>query len=328
MKRYDFYVLAMALGVWLAGLGLAAAHPLDDLCGMDRWACARRFTPPVDVDQPADSDAVEFAEATGPAGEVSDAGRGGGDAPQFSWLSSGEEIPSEQDPEPRSREAGATVGASPSSQAQSSAPSLVQSRPSPDRPLAQTIALYLQLGFLHILPKGLDHILFVLALFLASTRLRPLLIQITAFTIAHTITLALAASGVVNAPAGIVEPLIALSIAFVAIENIFFEEMTRWRPFVVFGFGLFHGLGFAGVLAELGLPQNQFAAALVSFNVGVEAGQLTIVGLALIPSLLLRRLLQKESAERLYRPIAVVPASLCIAIIAVWWTVERVFLGG
>lgn len=193
------------------------------------------------------------------------------------------------------------------------------------RTVLETIGLYLRLGFLHILPRGLDHILFVLALFLASTRLRPLLIQITTFTAAHTLTLALAASGLVTAPADLVEPLIALSIAFVAIENIFFKDMTRWRPFVVFAFGLFHGLGFASVLVELGLPRAHFATALVSFNVGVEVGQLTVVALALAPALMLRRLLARERVPHLYRPIAVIPSSIAIAVAGVVWASERAF---
>ncbi len=205
-------------------------------------------------------------------------------------------------------------------------PSLTTTVTSPvlERSIWETIGLYLRLGYEHILPKGLDHILFVLALFLASTRLRPLILQITTFTVAHTITLGLAAAGLVSAPSQIVEPLIALSIALVAVENIFFKDMTRWRPLIVFAFGLFHGLGFASVLLELGLPREHFAPALVSFNVGVEFGQLTVVALALIPTLLLRRLLKRENVEHLYRPIVVIPTSLCIAVIGAWWAIERI----
>lgn len=320
MKHRDLLALAILLCAWLAMASPAAAHPLDDLCGMDRWACARRFTPPADVPQSIqdEDDQPDLAIGQAAAPQI---------APPDTSAPARPTRPSEANGS-RPPAAPLLETGTPESAVSPQVPERNEPLSPPDRPLVQTIGLYLQLGFLHILPKGLDHILFVLSLFLASTRLRPLLIQITTFTIAHTITLALAASGVVSAPAAIVEPLIALSIAFVAIENIFFKDMTRWRPLVVFGFGLFHGLGFAGVLAELGLPQHQFTAALVSFNVGVEAGQLTVVGLALIPSLLLRRLLQREDAERLYRPIAVVPASVCIAIIAIWWAVERTFLGG
>ena len=129
---------------------------------------------------------------------------------------------------------------------------------------------YVVLGFTHILPKGVDHILFVIGLFLLSTRLRPVLTQVTAFTVAHSITLGLSIYGIVALPPGIVEPLIALSIAYVAIENLITRELHAWRIGVVFLFGLLHGLGFAGVLRELGLPRNEFLTALLSFNVGVE----------------------------------------------------------
>ena len=182
------------------------------------------------------------------------------------------------------------------------------------------IGLYLQLGYTHILPKGLDHILFVLALFFASSRLKPLVWQVSAFTLAHTLTLALAVLGLVALPSEIVEPVIALSIAFVAIENIVFREMQRWRPLIVFGFGLFHGLGFAGVLVELGMPQGQLLPSLLSFNVGVEAGQLTII-LAMWFGL-------HRFREASWYPGLAKGASALIALVALWWVVERVFLGG
>ena len=120
----------------------------------------------------------------------------------------------------------------------------------------QTMSEYIRLGFVHIVPEGLDHILFVLGLFFLSTQLRPLLVQVTAFTIAHSITLALGLYGVVRIAPSIVEPLIALSIVYVAVENIATSKLSPWRPFVVFAFGLLHGLGFAGILQELGLPRN------------------------------------------------------------------------
>ena len=186
-----------------------------------------------------------------------------------------------------------------------------------DRAWWQTAALYLKIGYEHILPKGLDHILFVLALFLASIRLKPLLIQVSVFTLAHTITLGLAAAGWVKAPGSVVEPLIALSIAFVAVENLFTRDMTPWRPRVVFGFGLFHGLGFASVLLGLGLPEDQFLNALISFNVGVELGQLTVV---LAAWWALRWFFQRPW----YRRRVVLPASLLIAGTGLWWAVQRI----
>lgn len=182
------------------------------------------------------------------------------------------------------------------------------------------IGLYLQLGYTHILPKGLDHILFVLALFFASSRLKPLALQISAFTLAHTLTLGLAVFGLITLSPRIVEPMIALSIAFVAVENLVFRDMQRWRPLVVFGFGLFHGLGFAGVLVELGLPHDQLLPSLLSFNLGVEAGQLTII-------LALWFALHRFRDARWY-PLMANGASALIALVALWWVVERVFLGG
>lgn len=141
----------------------------------------------------------------------------------------------------------------------------------------QTFTQYIPVGFDHILPKGLDHILFVMGLFFLVPRLHALLWQITAFTLAHSITLALAAQGYIIVPGSIVEPLIAASIVYVAIENLANEKITKLRPLVIFGFGLLHGLGFASVLSEFGLPQGLFVPALIGFNVGVEVGQITVL---------------------------------------------------
>lgn len=178
------------------------------------------------------------------------------------------------------------------------------------------IGQYLRLGFLHIVPGGLDHILFVLGLFLLSTRVRPLLWQVTAFTLAHTTTLALSTYGVLQLSSSIVEPLIALSIAYVGVENMLTTELKPWRPAVVFGFGLLHGLGFAGVLRELGLPQGRFVEALLSFNVGVEFGQIAILaGAFLLVGWFRKRVW--------YRARIVIPASGVITIVALYWTVTR-----
>ncbi|MCA9542649.1 MAG: HupE/UreJ family protein, partial [Myxococcales bacterium] len=144
----------------------------------------------------------------------------------------------------------------------------------------QTVARYLRLGFVHILPGGLDHILFVLGMFLLSRRLRPLLYQVTAFTVAHSITLALASLGYVALPGSVVEPLIAASIVYVAVENIVSPELRPWRLYVVFAFGLLHGLGFADVLGTLGLPPGELLLALIGFNIGVELGQIAVLAIA------------------------------------------------
>lgn len=175
---------------------------------------------------------------------------------------------------------------------------------------------YLILGFEHILPLGLDHILFVLGLFLLNPALRPLLQQITTFTIAHSITLGLSMTGVFSLPGEIVEPIIALSIVFVAAENILVKNLHPWRLMVVFLFGLVHGLGFAGVLQELGVPREQFATALISFNVGVEFGQLAVIALALLVT-------GWSLKRQWYRPRLAIPASVLIACVGAYWTAER-----
>jgi hydrogenase/urease accessory protein HupE len=176
---------------------------------------------------------------------------------------------------------------------------------------------YLGLGFTHILPKGTDHILFVVGLFLLSTRWRSVLLQVSAFTLAHSITLGLTIYGVVSLPARVVEPMIALSIAYVAIENMMTTELKSWRVALVFSFGLLHGMGFAGVLRDLGLPRGDFLTALLTFNCGVEAGQLAVVGAAF---LLVRAWRQNEFR---YRRLIVRPASVAIALMGVYWTVQR-----
>ncbi|MCZ6651381.1 MAG: HupE/UreJ family protein [Acidobacteria bacterium] len=183
---------------------------------------------------------------------------------------------------------------------------------------AAVAARYLGLGFTHILPLGLDHILFVLGLYLLTTRLRALLVQVTAFTLAHSVTLALSMYGWLSLPSSLVEPLIALSIAYVAIENIVTTQLKPWRPAVVFGFGLLHGLGFAGVLRDLGLPRADYATALVTFNVGVEFGQVAVLALAFALSGWFR-------SRSWYRLRLAIPASTVIAAVALYWTVERIF---
>jgi HupE / UreJ protein len=189
------------------------------------------------------------------------------------------------------------------------------------RTMIDVLLEYTTLGFTHIVPLGLDHILFVLGLFLLSTRVAPLLIQVTAFTVAHSVTLALSVYGVVSLPPSIVEPLIAASIVYVAVENILTPNLKPWRALVVFGFGLLHGLGFAGVLKEVGLPSGQFVPALVSFNVGVELGQLTVIGAAYLAVGIWGR------NKTWYRPRVVIPASTAVAAVGLFWTVQRV-LGG
>ena len=184
------------------------------------------------------------------------------------------------------------------------------------RPRGEVAVDYLVLGFTHILPLGADHILFVLGLFLLSLRLKPILWQVTAFTIAHTITLALTIYGFVSLPASVVEPLIALSIAYVGLENILTSRLHAWRVVIVFAFGLLHGMGFAGVLTEIGLPESDFLVALLTFNVGVEFGQLAVIVLALLA-------VGTWRTRPWYRRRIVIPASALITLTGLYWTVTR-----
>jgi hypothetical protein len=191
-------------------------------------------------------------------------------------------------------------------------------RPPPPPSRWQVVRQYLWLGYEHILPLGLDHILFVLGLYLLNTAWRPLLVQVTSFTAAHTLTLGLSTYGVVGLSPAIVEPLIALSIAWVAFENVATSELKPWRPALVFGFGLLHGLGFAGVLSRLGLPRDQYLTALLSFNAGVELGQLSVILLAFAALGWFHR-------RPWYRARIAVPLSIAIGLIGLYWAVERVF---
>ena len=182
------------------------------------------------------------------------------------------------------------------------------------------IFTYLWLGFTHILPLGLDHVLFVLGIFFLCRAWRPMVLQVSAFTAAHTLTLALTSYGVVSLPGSVVEPLIALSIAYVGVENLLRSELKTSRLWLVFGFGLLHGMGFAGVLQELGIPSDYFFTSLLSFNLGVEFGQLAVLGLAF---LLVGWWGYKKEW---YRRRVVLPASALIALMGVYWAVERVYL--
>jgi hydrogenase/urease accessory protein HupE len=192
---------------------------------------------------------------------------------------------------------------------------LAEVAPPPTR--LSTAWRYLRLGYTHIVPLGLDHMLFVLGIYLLSRKARTVLLQVSAFTVAHSITLGLSMYGIVTVAPRIVEPMIAISIAYVAIENIFLSELKTWRIALVFGFGLLHGLGFAGALKELGLPRSEFVTALLTFNVGVEAGQLSVIGAAFL-------LVGWHCAHRdWYRNRVVVPASAAIACTAVYWVIQR-----
>ena len=188
------------------------------------------------------------------------------------------------------------------------------------RPLMAVIGSYITLGYLHILPRGLDHILFILGLFLFSPKLRPLLWQVTMFTLAHTLTLGLSMAGIVSLPSRIVEPLIAASIAYVGIENMRSRTLKNSRLILVFAFGLLHGLGFASVLADFGMERGAFMTSLISFNVGVEFGQLTIL-LACFAFIGFW-----FGQKSWYRKYLTIPASALITLIALYWMIERLEL--
>jgi hydrogenase/urease accessory protein HupE len=199
-----------------------------------------------------------------------------------------------------------------------SSPSISLIAPAPPLTARQVAWQYFALGYTHIVPKGTDHILFVLGIFLLSARWRSIVMQVSTFTIAHSITLGLTMYGLVSLPARIVEPMIALSIAYVALENFVTSELKPWRLALVFSFGLLHGMGFAGVLRELGLPHSQYLNALATFNFGVEAGQLSVIAIAYLAVAAVRR------NELRYRQIVVQPASLVIALIGLYWTIQRI----
>jgi hypothetical protein len=184
-------------------------------------------------------------------------------------------------------------------------------------PWPRQLAMYLKLGFRHIVPEGTDHILFVLGLFFLGITWRKLLSQTTVFTIAHATTLFLSTYGIFSLPSKYVEPAIALSIAFIALENVFSPRLGAGRLAVVFSFGLIHGLGFASSLSEVPFPKHQFLVALLGFNFGVDGGQLFIILLAFLAVGWFRN-------KPWFRARVAIPCSLVIASIGVFWAVQRV----
>jgi hypothetical protein len=186
-------------------------------------------------------------------------------------------------------------------------------------PPGLVIGYYLKLGFQHIIPSGLDHILFVSALCLLSTRIKTILWQATAFTVAHSVTLALSMKSIIVVPSAITEPIIALSIVFVAIENILFSHLKPWRVLIVFMFGLIHGMGFASALNEIGLPPNKFYTSILAFNGGVELGQIAII------TLIFSSIVALWGKKNWYRWRVVYPISTGIAMIAMYWAIQRLF---
>lgn len=183
-------------------------------------------------------------------------------------------------------------------------------------PTQHVVGYYLNLGFQHIIPEGFDHILFVIGLCLISTRVKTILWQATAFTVAHTITLALTMKNIIVAPSALVEPIIALSIMFVAVENLVLAELKPWRIAVVFLFGLIHGMGFANSLNEIGLPPDKFFTSIIAFNAGVELGQMAVIATVFL--LLIIPLRQ----QLWYKKRVAYPLSILIALVACYWMVQ------
>ena len=198
----------------------------------------------------------------------------------------------------------------------------VQGYPLDRRSGWQTAWRYTEIGIRHIVPGGTDHLLFVGALLLGAFGLRVLVWLITAFTVAHGLALVAAVTGWVSLPSQWVEAAIAATIAWVGIENLVWRAPVAWRYALVFVFGLIHGLGFAGFIQELGLPEQQLAPALLGFNVGVEIGQIAVVGLLGGAAwLLLGRLREapRATALRWIRRLG----SVAIAAVGALWFVER-----
>jgi hypothetical protein len=176
---------------------------------------------------------------------------------------------------------------------------------------------FLQLGFGHIVPYGLDHVLFVLGLFFCCREFATLLTHVTLFTVAHSLSLGVAVVGGWHAPSQAVEVAIALSIAFVGIENLLRQRPGRWSGTVAFAFGLVHGLGFAEAFHGAAGGAGGFALALLGFNVGVELGQLAVVMLAFL-------IAAKYWERAWYRRSVAVPASTMIALAGLGWAALRI----
>lgn len=186
-------------------------------------------------------------------------------------------------------------------------------------PVTDVLWYYLKLGFEHIIPTGADHILFIAGLCLLSTNIKTIIWQATAFTVAHSVTLALSMKNLIVAPPAVVEPIIALSIMFVAVENMLAKKLSPWRIAIVFLFGLIHGMGFASSLNETGLPPGKFYTAILSFNIGVEIGQIAVI------AAMFTFIINRFKKRTWYKTKIVYGISSVITLIAFYWTIERVF---
>jgi len=187
----------------------------------------------------------------------------------------------------------------------------------------ENVGTFIDFGFQHIIPQGLDHVLFVVALYLNARGWRSLILQVTTFTVAHTITLGLAATGIVQSPGEIIEPLIAISIVALAVEAIVFKRANIWRLPVIFAFGLLHGLGFGSVM-KVYLENADLSAGLVGITLGVEAGHLLVLLATGLVASAIQLALKSASKLQLYRPAFVIPVAAVIALVGLYWTLQRI----
>jgi hypothetical protein len=176
---------------------------------------------------------------------------------------------------------------------------------------------FLQQGFIHVLPLGYDHLLFIASLFFIQPKLKPLLIQCSVFTLAHSFSLVLAAKGILPGNLTWIEPLIAFTIVLTALEGIFQFKNNNVHLLILFIFGFIHGMGFASALIDLGLPKNEFLPGLLGFNLGVELAQVSIL---LFLSLLLGKWI---TTKPWYEKRISLPCCSLIGCIATYWTISR-----
>jgi AraC-like DNA-binding protein len=186
-----------------------------------------------------------------------------------------------------------------------------------ERSTMQRFLEFIVIGFDHVIPLGWDHILFIIGMALSTLMWRHLLLLVSTFTLAHTLTLGLAMLGLIEITPRIIEPLIAFSISYVAIENLFNSASLFSRNLVVFAFGLIHGLGFASMLKDFEMNDYNFMTTLIGFNVGVELAQIIIV------ITIFGGLLSLKNLKLNYRKVAIIPISILISLVGFWWGVER-----
>ena len=185
------------------------------------------------------------------------------------------------------------------------------------------VGTFIEFGFQHILPQGLDHVLFVVALYLNARNWPSLILQVTTFTVAHTITLGLAATGILSSPGDVIEPLIAISIIVLALEAMFAPRSPAWRLPVIFAFGLLHGLGFGSAM-KIYLENADLSAGLIGITIGVELGHMLVLVATGLAAFAVQLALRTANKQTLYRPTFVIPVAGLIALVGAYWALQRV----